>query len=370
MLNTALSATGLNPNAALAFGDNAGNTSDYLAIGKFHLIPQGIDIPMPVIVFAMLGIPMFTKKSFSVIIAKPKAGKTTAAAWIIASAINAGLKVLWIDNEQGLYYGSRTQHWILQIAGLQQSKNLHFYDLKIHAPNIRTEISRALIEDGDYDIVVFDGTRDFVFDINSPEEATNIATYEMELADTQDCHIVNIIHTNKGNDNARGHLGTELINKAETVVKISQNDAKQIVIEPEFTRGKPFEPFALVRDEITGIPSLIEGWSKDESTGSTKAFQPYDVDEATHKALVRDTFSVSPSMIRSELSIAAKSNLSNFLKQAISRDKTSEWINHWMQYGHIKLSGTPKTKSAKYSVNFQSNPTELNAPFIYKGGGV
>lgn len=70
---------------------------DYTAIAAKCLIPQGLDIPKPETVFDIEGIPVFTKKSLSTIIAKAKAGKTTVTAWIIAQVIKKGLTVLWLD---------------------------------------------------------------------------------------------------------------------------------------------------------------------------------------------------------------------------------------------------------------------------------
>jgi hypothetical protein len=271
----------------------ADKMKEYALLAAQHLIPQGIEIPPPEVVFEIGDIPMLTKKSISLLIAKAKAGKTTVAAWIIAQAIKLGIRVLWIDTEQGLYYGSRTQSWILSIAELQTSENLFFYDLKIHAPDIRIHIIQSLVQTGKYDLVVIDGVRDLVFDINSPEEATNIATHLMRWAELFNCHILTILHQNKGNEHARGHLGAEMVNKAETVIKVSQNDCKEIIVEPEFTRGKPFETFAFNRDEH-GTPILIENWAFSKESGTTtskrKVQQPSEVSKTYHFAVLEKVF--------------------------------------------------------------------------------
>ena len=264
---------------------------DYVAVANKHFIPQDVIIQAPEIVFALNGIPILTKKSISLLIAKAKAGKTTVAAWIIAQAINAKSKVLWIDTEQGLYYASRTQSWVLQIAGLTSSENLSFYDLKIHNPSERIKIIEALLQQGNYDFIVLDGIRDLVFDINSPEEATNISTSLMQWADNYNAHVLTILHQNKGNEHARGHLGAEMVNKAETVIKVSQNEANQIVVDPEFTRGKPFEPFALFRDE-NGIPALIDQWMPEAniSRSPNKLRDPIEFPESAHLEVLHKIF--------------------------------------------------------------------------------
>ena len=56
------------------------------------------------------------------------------------------------------------------------------------------------------------------------------------------CHICSVLHENKTDTSLRGHLGTELQNKAETVISVSKsgNDVKII---PKFTRNEEFDGF-------------------------------------------------------------------------------------------------------------------------------
>ncbi len=272
---------------------------NYASIAASHLIPQNATIKAPEIVFSLKDIPLLTKKSISLLKAQAKAGKTTVAAWIIAQAIQADTTAIWIDTEQGEYYGSRTQSWILQIAEMSTSKNLFYYDLKIHNPTDRVKIIEAILEMSPPDLLVIDGVRDLVFDINSPEESTNTATTLMKWADTYNIHILTILHQNKGNENARGHLGSEMVNKAETVIKVSQNEAKQIIVEPELTRGRPFEAFALLRDD-EGIPSLSDLVTSNPCA-STKIILPVDIDPGTHEEIVTMIFNLSSNLRYAEV---------------------------------------------------------------------
>lgn len=59
-------------------------------------------------------------------------------------------------------------------------------------------------------------------------------------------HVHTVLHLNKGDDNTRGHIGTELNNKAETVLQItkSQNDSNISEVKAMHIRDKEFEPFA------------------------------------------------------------------------------------------------------------------------------
>ena len=62
-----------------------------------------------------------------------------------------------------------------------------------------------------------------VYDINSPGESTRIISKLMQWTDDRQIHIHTILHQNKGDENARGHIGTELNNKAETVLLVEKD---------------------------------------------------------------------------------------------------------------------------------------------------
>lgn len=254
------------------------------------LVPQGVEIPKPELIFGLGDIPMFTKKSLSVLKGPAKVGKTTVTAWLTAQVIRDNINVLWIDTEQGMYYASRTQHWVLRIAGLEKCSFLNMYDLKIHNPVKRIEIIESLIKRELFDMIILDGIRDLVFDINSPEEATNITGSLMRWADAHDCHILSIIHQNKGSDHARGHLGTELINKSETVIKVVKGDDNIVMCEPEFTRGMPFEMFGFDRD-VYGIPHLVTVQKKvNTGESNSRKITPTDIPKTQHIEILLTAF--------------------------------------------------------------------------------
>lgn len=329
------------------------------------LIPQGIEVPKPEIVFGINGIPVFTKKSISVLIGRAKSGKTTVTSWIVSQSIQRNIKVLWLDTEQGLYYGSRTQHWILSMSGLASSPNLQFYDLKIFNPTKRAEMIEEIIKMFTPDLVIVDGIRDLVFDINNPEEATLRTGDLMRWAELYDVHILSILHQNKGNDHARGHLGTEMINKSESVIKVEQNEDKLIVCSPEYTRSAPFVPFAFDRDEH-GMPVLVEGFSGAIATsgGGSKAKQVVDPTDPSwneaHTRIVDFVFSNNEYLKYSELI----DFIWNYFQKnggSVGKSKARDFIAHYLLTGIIWVN--PYVKGhAKY----QKNPKWMGFPYVEK----
>ena len=323
---------------------------------RASLIPQGIKIPEPDTVFQINGITVFTKKSIGTLIGKAKSGKTTVTSWIVSQSIKNNVNVLWIDTEQGLYYGSRTQHWILSMSGVQQSPNLQFYDLKIFPPNERVEMIEEIIKIFRPDLVIVDGIRDLVFDINNPEEATKRTGDLMRWAEVYDCHILNILHQNKGNDHARGHLGTEMINKSETVMRVEQDDQGLIVCYPEYTRSKPFEIFAFDRDSH-GMPIMVEGYagkisaSSDDGVSKRKTIDPTDIRyNPIHEEIVNSCFRDNEFLKYSEVIDKIKHAFSmkgvNF-----GLSKAREFLTH---YEHIQIIWKPDY--AKGNAKYQKNP--------------
>ena len=87
----------------------------------------------------------------------------------------------------------------------------------------RNIIDMALEDEPSIGFVVIDGVRDLISDINSPGESVNIINDLMRWTNVYNIHIHTVLHLNKSDDNTRGHIGTELNNKAETVLKVVKN---------------------------------------------------------------------------------------------------------------------------------------------------
>ena len=75
----------------------------------------------------------------------------------------------------------------------------------------------------DVGLLIIDGFRDLMYDINSPSESTDLINLLMRWSSGYNLHIHTVLHLNKGDDNTRGHIGTELNNKAETVLQITKS---------------------------------------------------------------------------------------------------------------------------------------------------
>ena len=95
-----------------------------------------------------------------------------------------------------------------------------FIVLREQTPDKRKQIIGYMLENmPDVGLLIIDGIRDLMYDINSPSESTDLINLLMRWSSGYNLHIHTVLHLNKGDDNTRGHIGTELNNKAETSCK-------------------------------------------------------------------------------------------------------------------------------------------------------
>lgn len=201
--------------------------------------------------------------------------------------------------DKWLETGRKVLKRILRLAGLPEDKNpdnLIMLALHKYAPPVRLAIvEQAIGTIPDLGLVIIDGIRDFLYDINSPSEATDIISRFMQWTDDRQIHIHTILHQNKNDENARGHIGTELNNKAETVmqVEVDKMDRTVSVVEAIHIRDREFEPFAFrINDEV--LPELLDSYQPQEKKIGRPAKEPFDpykeISESVHRAALDAAF--------------------------------------------------------------------------------
>ena len=168
--------------------------------------------------------------------------------------------------------------------------------LRKYSPEMRLAIvEQAIGTIPNLGLVIIDGIRDFMYDINSPNEATNIISKFMQWTDDRQIHIHTVLHQNKNDEHARGHIGTELNNKAETImqVEVDKEDKAVSVVEAVHIRDREFEPFAFRINE-EGLPELVEPYlPKEKKIGrpTKEPFDPYkEIPENVHRAALDAAF--------------------------------------------------------------------------------
>ena len=251
-----------------------------------------------------------TLGNFSASTGKAKSKKTFNVCAVVASALTNGTvlnysaslpeskrKILYADTEQSRFHCQRALKRILQLSELptdRQPETLEFLSLRKFSPKIRLGIiEEAINHTENLGLVIIDGIRDLAYDINSPSEATDLITKLMQWSDEKQIHIHTVLHLNKGDDNTRGHLGTELNNKAETVLQITKDDFDKDIssVTSMYIRDIDFEPFAFRINE-NALPELVDDYQPKQSA-SPKGFDYQEVSEAKHREALENLFSES-----------------------------------------------------------------------------
>lgn len=303
-------------------GDRApskgGEAIDYLELLQASLIDPRKDLPPPPIclTFAQGGqeTTIGTLGNFSMVIGKAKSRKTFLVATLLAAWARNGLvlgkiggklpvgqrKVLHFDTEQGQYHVLATAKRVLQMAGPGGQEHYHGHALRRHPPHIRLGIIEAAIyADPTIGVVVIDGIRDLSsLGINDEEEATALTSKLLKWTEERQIHVVVVLHQNKNDQNARGHLGTELVNKAETVLSVAKElkDRNYSNVHAEYCRDIEPEPFLFFIDE-EGLPQISEQQeTKPEQITASKKLSPMDIPIETHRALLKRVFAIEKSL--------------------------------------------------------------------------
>lgn len=222
------------------------------------------------------GTTIATVGNFSASTGKPKSKKTFNISAIVAAALSGKevlrykaelppdkQRILYIDTEQSKYHCHKVLERVLKLADLptdRECNRIDFFVLREYSPSQRRDIINwALHEDRHYGLVIIDGIRDLIHDINNPSEALDIINELMRWSSYYELHIHTVLHLNKGDDNTRGHLGTELNNKAETILQVSKCIDNESVSEVKamHIRDREFAPFAFEVQE-DALPHLVE----------------------------------------------------------------------------------------------------------------
>lgn len=164
-------------------------------------------------------------------------------------------------------------------------------------------IIKEIMDNSDHVGIVFiDGIRDLLSDINDSKKSCDIVTKMMVLSVEADVHILLVLHTNKGDNNARGHLGTELLNKCETVFRVGllAENSPYTIVEADATRNLPFDAFTFFINP-DGIPILGDVDIDLINKSSNRKPEPDEIDKERYLDLVCDWNNLTTSQALEEI---------------------------------------------------------------------
>lgn len=326
------------------------------------------ELPEPLAALKVNGELFATLGNISLITGKAKSKKTFCVTLAMAAAvgnINTNMfsgqlpsnknRVLLFDTEQERYQVVKVAQRVCKLANIKMPSNFDVYALRGISTALRSQlIGYKIKKTPDAGLVVIDGIRDLVTSINSEEEATYISDWLLQLTQKEKVHIMTVLHQNKTDDKARGHLGTELINKAETTVTVQRHrvDGSDIsIVRPETCRHIEFSPFSFsINSE--GIPVHYNAEIPQQAAcrDAVKP-SPEKMDKDKLYLIIEDAMKKADNKLSYKKMIEQlQESIQKVTGQEVGQKKAAAFLKHYTDNGVIKKAGTSGTKASYYQL--------------------
>lgn len=196
-----------------------------------------------------------------------KAGKSAAGLALIAAALKgefigitpsrADLVILWIDTEQDRNTLRQKARAVLSVAGLDTMPDrVKIVALRGYgSPADLLAATLQAIAENRADFVFLDGVVDLCPAFNDEEKSREVVRQLEAYAEQYGAAILGLIHTNKHDNEARGHLGAVLQQKSAEIYQVNKEGDTAKVTQP-FSRFAPVPPFSFAfADDFKIVPA-------------------------------------------------------------------------------------------------------------------
>lgn len=306
-----------------------------------------------------------SRSDISTVIGKAKSKKTFLVTLLVAAVLRGEIsnirgsiatskrRVLYFDTEMSNYHVHQVSRRLAKLVNddwVKHPESIKIYALRALSPAERIKVIEYEINRSeDVAIVIIDGIRDLVTSINDEEQATEIATHLLKWSKLKDLHIMTVLHQNKGDTNARGHLGTELVNKSETVLSVAKiKDTELSEVKAEFCRNLDFKPFAFGVDS-EGLPYIEEDYEfYDKRKGAKSLSSPANFQEDELYQLLLSSFNEGEEKSQNQSSLGLGAAMA-VAGTKLSKRKSDEFIVFAYHKGMLNLREDGQKKL--YSIN-------------------
>ena len=245
-----------------------------------RITPNSV-IPKRRFLFEMFDKPCFARGELVGITGRAKSGKTFFTSILMALGVCGEvlgikridpkpLRVLWYDTEQS---EESTQEILCdRIMRLWQrnmpegesienfpSEMFDIFNVRAEAWQDRMPLLEEAIREYKPDLVILDGIRDLVNDINDGILSQQVIERLMNLASETDCCIACILHQNKASEdkNLRGWIGTELTYKSFEVYECSKDTDRIFSVKQTMTRKYDIDNALQFVVDAEGLPTEV-----------------------------------------------------------------------------------------------------------------
>lgn len=211
----------------------------------------GNPIPEPPAILSIQGGTISTAGNITVITGPSKSGKTGVlnaimAGTMVSKSMNVdtlgitiehnieGLALIYIDTEQSKYNFDRNYRRVVDRAGLSNPPEwFQAFWLRGMMPAEMLEATKYIAVEcaekfGGVFMFVVDGIGDYVLSVNDDVDSNRIVEEFARLGEDHNCPIVTVLHFNPGTMKERGHIGSQLQRKAESIIKVSKDEDRDV----------------------------------------------------------------------------------------------------------------------------------------------
>lgn len=136
-----------------------------------------------------------------------------------------GRDIAYIDTEQTEAEHYKVQSRVYSQAGIGKDPNNYFAftvgeESRI---NMLAFIAYLVKKHPNLGVLFIDGIVDLCEDYNDLKKASELVGFIKKIANKNNILIINVLHNARSTGDARGHLGTELINKSKAVIQVTKD---------------------------------------------------------------------------------------------------------------------------------------------------
>ena len=248
--------------------------------------------------------------------------------------INAGYKI--VDDPVNFEY----------VSFINVERDKRFNTLRDYIKYLRTKHKNHIV-------VVIDVISDCLKNFNDPANSLELIDLMNQEINNHDVSFICVLHENPGTDKARGHLGTEIVNKSSTVLQIGElkdkNNDPTGVIKVNFlhtrTTKRPSPVYLTYSDEAKGliladldsIKTAVDSMNKSLTVKQViELLEEYLDNEMSSQALIsliQNEYSCSDRTIRERLAEVIKEGIlsKNGISQRLCKKKKGKEIFYYLQ---------------------------------------
>lgn len=203
-------------------------------------------VPEPDSIISIQGEIISTAGNITVISGMSKTGKSAVGTGIMAGTFSknedsdtlgfdvmqngSGKALIYIDTEQSRYNFDRNYRNVTKRAQENTSPDwFRGYWLKGLKPKTLIQYTWQICtfyaeKHAGIHMIFIDGIGDYVLSVNNEEASSEIVEEFGKLAEQFNCPLLTVLHQNYGSDKQRGHLGSQLRRKCESILTVSKNN--------------------------------------------------------------------------------------------------------------------------------------------------